>query len=175
MWASALSILIVKYNDPLSSETLVLACPCPQHVTGHSWGQKPSSTRAPVCSVPPWSWTGCGLPPPCPLPCPCCYLCLWSLSPEPLIYTNIFAFKKAVREKTCYMQGKLHNAIRRFFRKLLPEWHNILKSDEIWKKKKSNQSQVILSGKATIQNWRREKELSRQAKAKETITTEPTL
>ena len=72
----------------------MLACPCPQHVTGHSWGEKPPSTRAPVCSVP--LGPGLGVVHCSPGPCPAfVVICAFDLCPpEPLIYTKDCCLKK---------------------------------------------------------------------------------
>lgn len=145
-------------------------------------GEKPPSTRAPVCSVP----LGPGLgavhssPGPCPAfvvtcafdPCP----------PEPLIYTKDCCFKKkkkkAVREKICYIQGKLHKAIRRFFRKTCQNgtiYSKVMKFEKT-KKKTSNQSQIFYLAKSSFRTEGDKQKLktakncfcllSRQAKAK---------
>ena len=129
---------------PSSSETSVLACPCPQHVTGHSWGEKPPSTRAPVCSVP--LGPGLGVVHCSPGPCPAfVVICAFDLCPpEPLIYTKDCGLKKkkkAVREKNLLHTRETPLGYQKIFQKNLPEWHNILKSDEIWKKKKNKTKQ----------------------------------
>lgn len=145
----------------------MLACPCSQHVTGHSWGQKPSSTRAPVCSVP--LGPGLGVAYSSPAPCPALVVtCAFDpCPPEPLIYTNISCFQKksSKRKKLVTYKGNSITLSEDFSEKLA-RVAQYTQSDEIWKKKKIQPITSILSGKVIIQNWRREKELSRQAKAK---------
>lgn len=161
-----------------SSETLVLACPCPQHVTGHSWGQKPPSTRAPVCSVPPLG-PGLSVAYSSPAPCPALVVtCAFDpCPPEPLIYTKVSCFQKkksSKRKKLVTYKGNSITLSEDFSEKLA-RVAQYTQSDEIWKKKKSNQSQVFYLAKSSFRTEGEKKSFPDKQKLKETITTEPTL
>lgn len=127
----------------------------------------PQERQSAVCPplVLDWVWLTPPLPPALPL------LLLVPLIPVPqnlLFILKFLVFKKkksSKRKKLVTYKGNSITLSEDFSEKLA-RVAQYTQSDEIWKKKKIQPITSILPGKVIIQNWRREKELSRQAKAK---------
>ena len=136
----------------------------------------PQERQSAVCPplVLDWVWLTPPLPPALPL------LLLVPLIPVPqnlLFILKFLVFKKkksSKRKKLVTYKGNSITLSEDFSEKLA-RVAQYTQSDEIWKKKKSNQSQVFYLAKSSFRTEGEKKSFPDKQKLKETITTEPTL
>lgn len=134
----------------------------------------PQERQSAVCPlVLDWVWLTPPLPPALPL------LLLVPLIPVPqnlLFILTFLVFKKksSKRKKLVTCKGNSITLSEDFSEKVA-RVAQYTQSDEIWKKKKSNQSQVSYLAKSSFRTEGEKKSFPDKQKLKETITTEPTL